>query len=142
MSWRSAASSTYNGNGKLKNKVKEKGKGMKREMRKVTISMEWGLEERPSSLARERARSRTLQTWAASWEASFPFMVFSTSASAFLLSLSISISISSLPPSPQTHHKYLPLPLPFPNLQFAIQLYLRPKIIAFSCFSIHLIMFY
>lgn len=45
--------------------------------------MESGFEERPSSRARERARSLTLQTWEASWDASFPFMVVSTSFSAF-----------------------------------------------------------
>lgn len=63
----------------------------------VTISMEWGWEERPSSEASERARSRTLQTWAASCEASFPFIVFSTKASAAFLTFSI---LCSLPPTP------------------------------------------
>lgn len=64
--------------------------------------MECGSEERPSSVARERARSRTLQTCAASWEASFPFIAFSTNASAFLI---VSFfSILSLVTTPATAH--------------------------------------
>lgn len=60
----------------------------------LTISMESELEERPSSRARDIARSLTLHTCEASWEASFPFIAFSTSSSAFFLIVAAAISLS------------------------------------------------
>lgn len=63
----------------------------------LTISKLWGEESKPSSLARERARSRTRKAWAASWEASRPPMVETTSISAFLTTSGFVVSISSRP---------------------------------------------
>ena len=65
---------------------KHKAKKTKNEKRKkyiFTISIDSGLEARPSSRARERARSLTLHTCASSWDASFPFIPISTNFSAF-----------------------------------------------------------
>lgn len=75
-----------------------------------TISMESGESERPSSRARERARSRTLKAWAASCDASFPFMADSTNPSAFtiisLFPIAYFSSIFSLsPPEGFRHHR-------------------------------------
>lgn len=70
--------------------------------------MESGLEARPSSRARERARSLTLQTWEASCDASFPFMLLSTSFSAFLTLLSI-LPCKRRNTDRYAKYKYLPL---------------------------------
>lgn len=61
----------------------------------VTVNMESGEEERPSSAARDSDKSRTRKTWAASWEASLPLMCSSTNFSARAI-VSLLPSISKL----------------------------------------------
>lgn len=62
----------------------------------LTTSMESGEEERPSSRARETARSRTLSTCQASWEASFPSMASLISFSALSTAAVVPIALLRL----------------------------------------------
>lgn len=76
----------------MKNKKQITKKGKVKQWR--TMSIESEEEEKPSSRARERAKSLTLNAWAASWDASFPFISDSTNFSA-----AITISLFAISPS-------------------------------------------
>lgn len=69
---------------------------MRGRVKGLTTSMESGEEERPSSRARETARSRTLSTCQASWEASFPSMASLISFSALSTAAVVPIALLRL----------------------------------------------